>query len=554
MVAERRADPRIDSLEEDVLGQSLLEPAEGRMLDPDRCYAALSGRDPRFDGRFFVGVTTTGIFCRPICPAPVPKRKNCTFWPSAAAAQSAGFRPCLRCRPEAAPGTPAWRGTAASVGRAIRLIEAGALDQGGSVDDLAERLGMGARHLRRLFDRHLGATPRAVAKMRRALFAKQLLDETSLSMREVAEGSGFGSLRRFNACIREVYGRPPSALRRGRSGRAPDRTRGRSVRETARSRGGEGRGVTALAGKEAGSDSIHVGRRGIELSLAYRPPFAWSSILTFLADRAIPGVELVEAGTYQRTIRTGREGGSIRVREDAARHRLVVTVHADTVEGLIDIRERLRRLFDLDADAEAIDRTLERNPRFAAHVERLPGIRVPGAFDGFETAVRGILGQQVSVRGATTVAERVADRWGAPIAPAIACAESLRRVFPSPKQLVDAPLEEAGIIRARADAIRALASAVLEDASLLEPGANPEQDFERWVALPGIGPWTAQYVAMRVLREPDALPAADLVLRKALAKPGEGPRHAREVEAAFEDCRPYRAYAAIRLWASQRPD
>jgi len=480
------------------------------------------------------------VFCRPVCPAPVPKAKNCSFWLSAAAAQAAGFRPCLRCRPETAPGTPAWRGTAASVSRAMRLIEAGALDKGGSVEDLAERLGIGSRHLRRLFEQHLGATPREVAKMRRTLFAKQLIDETRLPMTEIAISSGFSSQRRFNACIREVYGRPPSALRRRRTGKISPRVM-----------------RVDDAGQEA-SEEAREEKSAIELSLPYRPPFAWGALLDFFRDRAIPGVETVAGEEYLRTIRMSCGIGSIAVRHDESRRRLRVAVCMSTAEGLIDISARLRQLFDLDADADAIDTLLARRSSLRglrglrADVGRWPGMRVPGAFDGFETAVRGILGQQISVRGATTIAGRVATRWGTRLPRRLAQSASLVRVFPTAKRLVEAELEEVGIIRTRADTIRGLARAVLEDPTLLQPGEGLLQEIERWVTLPGIGPWTAHYVAMRVLREPDALPAADLGLRKAISKPDEKPRPASDVEKILENYRPYRAYAAMRLWSSLR--
>jgi AraC family transcriptional regulator of adaptative response / DNA-3-methyladenine glycosylase II len=424
----------------------------------------------------------------------------------------------------------------------MRLIEAGALDHGGSVDDLAARLGIGSRHLRRLFDQHLGATPRAVAKMRRTLFAKQLIDETRLPMTEIAISSGFSSQRRFNACIREVYGRPPSALRRKRKS-TPSALAGRLVR----------------AGREVGIETS-VEKSAIELSLPYRPPFAWEAMLDFFRDRAIPGVESVTDEQYLRTIRTSSGKGSIAVRHDEQRRRLRVAVRMSTGQGLIDISAGLRQLFDLDADADAIDAMLVKRTSLPglqglrANVGRWPGMRVPGAFDGFETAVRAILGQQVSVKGATTIAGRVAKRWGTRLPRRLAQCESLDCVFPTARRLVEAELEEVGIIRARANTIRGLARAVVEDPTLLQPGEGLLEDIERWVMLPGIGPWTANYVAMRVLREPDALPAADLVLRKAISKPDEKPRPASEVERTLESYRPYRAYAAIRLWSSLRPD
>jgi AraC family transcriptional regulator of adaptative response / DNA-3-methyladenine glycosylase II len=520
-------------------------------LDPARCYRALRMRDARFDGRFFTGVKTTGVFCRPVCPAPLPRRHNCTFWRSAAAAQAAGFRPCLRCRPESAPGTPAWLGTAASVSRALRLIESGALDHGGSVEDLATRLGMSARHLRRLFERHLGATPRAVARMRRTLFAKQLIDETRLPMTEIAASAGFSSLRRFNACIREVYGRPPSALRRQRTGGR--RGRAVSVRKSSATTGSGAGRRAETAGRRAPTRQAAEASGAIELSLAYREPFAWSALLDFLRPRAIPGVEVV---TEDRYLRTTAGPGSVAVRLDPARRRLRVVVLAASSDGLIETSARLRRLFDLDADARAIDDELARARRSPAsralrrQVEACPGMRVPGAFDGFETAVRAVLGQQISVKGATTLAGRIASRWGMRLPRRPAHGDGLRYVFPTPERLAAAPLEEVGLTRARAETIRSLAGAVLADPGLLEPGAGPREDARRWMALPGIGPWTAQYVAMRVLREPDALPSGDLGLRKAIARRGEKPCSAREVEAALDGFRPYRAYAAMRLWVA----
>lgn len=489
----------------------------GDALSAERCYRALAARDARFDGRFFVGVTSTGIFCRPVCPARTPKVRNCTFWRSAAAAQAAGYRPCLRCRPEAAPGTPAWRGTAATVSRALRLIEDGALDGESSVEDLATRVGMSDRHLRRLFDRHLGTTPIAVAKLRRVLFAKQLLDETGLSMSEVASAAGFASQRRFNACLREVYGRSPSALRSARPG-AP-----------ARNASGP-----------------------LQLSLPYRPPLAWEALLGFLRARAIAGVECVEGGRYARSLRVGEGVARIRVACDTARGRLVVDVDLAGSASLLDVAGRLRRLFDLDADAVAIDAVLGRVRGLARHVRDVPGVRVPGTVDGFETAVRAVLGQQVSVKGATTLAGRIVARWGEALPPALAahCEEArLSALFPRPDALLDAPLEEIGLTRARAETIRGLARAVIDAPRLLAPAASLEEGAAAWQALRGVGPWTAQYVAMRVLREPDALPVGDLGLRKAVSrKNAEKPASSTEVAKRLEGCRPYRAYAAMRLW------
>jgi len=522
----------------DVTTDLEMDPIEAMLadgLDADRCYRLLSARDARFDGRLFVGVRSTGIFCRPICPARTPKARNCTFWRSAAAAQAAGFRPCLRCRPEAAPGTPAWRGTAASVSRAMRLIEDGALDGEGSVESLAGRLGIGARHLRRLFDQHLGTTPRAVAKMRRVLFAKQMISETTLPMSEVAMAAGFSSQRRFNACMREVYGRPPTELRRKRRSRTSS---------------GSATGTTI---------------EPVRMTLSYRPPLSWDALLEFLELRAIPGVEGVTDAVYSRTLRLG-EGledgvGVVRVGHDQEKHRLEVEVYLSSTTGLIDVATRLRRLFDLDADGAAIDAVLGRLSRLRPHLRKRPGVRVPGTVDGFETAVRAILGQQISVKGATTFAERIVARWGTPLAdvweggvPEGALPAETRALFPDAEALAAAKLEEIGLTGARAETIRGVARAVLEDPSLLSPASDLSDALAAWQRLKGIGPWTAQYVAMRVLREPDGLPTGDLVLRKAITKRGEKPRPAGDVEKVLEVCRPYRAYAAIRLWDGYSAD
>jgi AraC family transcriptional regulator of adaptative response / DNA-3-methyladenine glycosylase II len=432
----------------------------------------------------------------------------------------------------------------------MRLIEVGALDHGGSVDELADRLGIGERHLRRLFDQHLGAAPRAVAKLRRTLFAKQLIDETTMTMTEIAASSGFNSQRRFNACIREVYGRPPTALRR----RPKKQARARVGIEGSASASRKPARVPARVGALKGAlENSNHDQSMIELSLPYRPPFAWQAMLDFFRERAIPGVESISGDRYLRTIRMNSGIGSIVVRHDESRRRLRVAVRLTSPDGLIEVAGRLRQLFDLDADADGIDRVLGQGAILRANVASCPGMRVPGAFDGFETAVRGILGQQVSVKGATTIAGRAAERWGTKLPRKLAQGDDLAWVFPTPRRLAKAPLEEVGIIRARAETIRNLARAVLTDASLLQPGKGLSEDIDRWVALPGIGPWTANYIAMRVLREPDALPAADLGLRKAITKSGEKPRPPREVEIELDPFRPYRAYAAIRLWSLLHP-
>ena len=481
-------------------------------LDPDACYRALATRDARFDGRFFTAVRSTGVYCRPVCPARTPRRENCWFVPCAAAAQEAGFRPCLRCRPEASPGTPAWLGTSATVSRAMRLIAEGALDRG-PVEDLAGRLGIGERHLRRLFHTHLGASPLAVAQTRRLLFAKKLLDETSLSMAQVALASGFSSVRRFNDAMATTYGVPPSQLRR-----------------TGARRGGADGSV-------------------LELQLSYRPPLHWDALMDYLALRAIPGVECATREAYRRTLRLGDLRGQVEVRPVPGRNHLLAQLHLSQPGPLIDVAERLRRLFDLGADPQAIGEQLGRDPKLRRSLAAQPGVRVPGAWDGFELSVRVILGQQVSVRGASTLAGRLVESFGEklPEGGALPGVESPSFLFPSAETLADAPVAEIGLPEARAGAIRALAADVANGALALDGTRDPDETVDRLRALPGVGDWTAQVIAMRALREPDAFPAADLGLRKALGDAALATE--RVVARAAEPWRPWRAYAAMLLWA-----
>ena len=475
-------------------------------LDPSVCYRALRARDARFDGRFFTAVRSTGVFCRPVCPARTPRRENCLFLPCAAAAQEAGYRPCLRCRPEASPGTPAWQGTSATVSRALRLIGDGALDEGG-VDTLASRLGIGARHLRRLFLEHLGATPVAVAQTRRVFFAKKLIDETSLPMAEIAFAAGFRSVRRFNDALRRTYGRAPRDLRR-----------------------------------HAGPANA-TGAEGLELHLGYRPPYPWEAVRDFLALRATRGVEEVTDDTYRRTFRLGEARGQVEVRHAPQRHALVVRIRYAGPLVLIRLVERLRALFDLEADPDEIASVLAADTALAPALRAVPGVRVPGACDGFELAVRAILGQQVSVAAATTLAGRLAEAHGEKLPSSVDDGgEGPRVLFPRPEALADAELGDLGLTGARARSIRALAAAVADGTIVLEPTPDPAPVLEGLTALPGIGPWTAAYVAMRALREPDAFPEGDLGLRRALDL------DAGALRARAEAWRPWRAYAAMLLW------
>jgi AraC family transcriptional regulator of adaptative response / DNA-3-methyladenine glycosylase II len=480
-------------------------------LDPDACYRALRTRDARFDGRFFTAVRSTGVYCRPICPARTPRRENCLFLPCAAAAQEAGYRPCLRCRPEASPGTPAWLGTSATVSRALRLIAEGALDEGG-VEALAARLGIGERHLRRLFLTHLGAPPLAVAQTRRILFAKKLIDETALPMSHVALASGFSSIRRFNDAIRRGYRMSPMALRRKRH----------------RSRNG-------------GGDS------DISIKLPFRAPFDWEAMRGFLALRATPGVETVGPEGYCRSVRIDGVHGTVAVSAADGRNHLVARIRLSGPAVLIKVAERLRALFDLGADPHQIAACLARDARLRPGIHAHPGLRIPGAWDGFELAVRAVLGQQVSVRGATTLAGRLVEAHGEPLS--LDDARGLRFLFPEPEVLAGADLRTIGLPRTRAAAISALAAAVASGDLRLDAPRGLEETVAKLKALPGIGEWTAQYIAMRALREPDAFPDSDLGLRRALGHPSRPLSPARLAKMA-EAWRPWRAYAAVHLWTS----
>ena len=478
-------------------------------LDADACYRAIATRDARFDGRLFIAVKSTGIYCRPICPARTPKRENLAFYPSAAAAQEAGYRPCLRCRPESAPDLGVWRGTSNTVSRALALIEKGGLDDT-DVEALAERLGVGERQLRRLFRRHVGASPVAVAQTRRVLLAKHLIHETRLPMSEVALAAGFGSIRRFNETFQQLFGRAPSTLRRG-----------------------TGAASLGPAGEVA-------------ILLPYRPPYDWPAMLAFLRARAIPGVEVVARDGYTRTIEVAGAHGTVAVRP-AAGHSLRATIRFPQLSALPVIVARLRRVFDLIADPEVIGAHRSEDPRLAPLVAARPGLRVAGAWDGFELAVRALLGQQITVAGAATLAGRLVAAYGKPL-PA---GEGLSHVFPGAERLADADLSSLGLTRARAAALGSLARAVVADPQIFGPRRSLEEAIVKLRALPGIGEWTAQYIAMREMREPDAFPAADLGLMRAMAdRKGRRPTPV-ALLARAERWRPWRAYAAQHLWASQ---
>ena len=483
-------------------------------LDREACYRAIETRDPRFDGRLFVGVTSTGIYCRPICPARTPKFANCRFFPSAAAAQEAGFRPCLRCRPETAPELAFWRGTSNTVSRALALIAEGALDDAeAGIEALAERLGVGGRQLRRLFKQHLGASPVSVAQTRRVLFAKQLIHETRMPMTEVALAAGFGSLRRFNETFRDLFRRPPSALRRKPSKDGPAEI-------------------------------------GVTLRLRYRPPYDWLSMLAYLQARAIEGMELVEDGIYRRSAALDGVVGSIEVAHLAERDSLGVTIRFPSVRALPAIVARARRVFDVGADIETIGAHLSRDPLLAPLVARRPGLRAPGGWDGFELAVRAILGQQVTVVAARRLAGTLVALYGETLPSSGGAHPGLSRVFPSPERLAAADLSELGMPGARRAALKALAEAAAADPQLFRPFGTIEEAIARLRTIRGVGEWTAQYIALRALRETDAFPASDIgLLRGAAVMAGTRPTPAGLLDRA-EPWRPWRAYAAQHLWAA----
>jgi len=482
-------------------------------MDDDACYRAFQMRDARFDGRIFCGVKSTGIYCRPICPARTPKRENMTFHRSAAAAQEAGFRPCLRCRPETSPDLGSWRGTSNTVSRALALIEAGALDSG-DVDGLAERLGVGERQLRRLFQQHVGASPVAVAQTRRVLLAKQLIHETRMPMAEVALAAGFGSVRRFNETFQQLFDRPPAKLRR--------------------------LGGAEIAAGEGGAVSIQ---------LPYRPPYDWDAMIAFLTARAIPGVESVQGGRYARTLVVGEARGVVMI-ERGEGATLRATLRFPNVQAWPAVLARVRRVFDLAADPAAIAAHLSEDPDLAPMVAARPGLRAPGAWDGFELAVRAVLGQQITVHAARMLAGKIAAAHGAPLEDEAANALGLTRFFPTPAQLALVDVETLAMPRARGRALVGLAATAAADPDLFGPRKSLDEAVAALRALPGIGEWTAQYIAMRALREPDAFPSADIGLMRALETPDGRRPTAAELLARAERWRPWRAYAASHLWAA----
>lgn len=462
-------------------------------LDPRACYRALRARDRRFDGTFFVAVKTTGIYCRPICPATVPRADRCVFVARAAEAERLGYRACFRCRPELAPGNANVDAISRLVVRAIQAIEGGRLETS-SLEELSRELGVSSRHLRRAMEAGIGVSPIEYAQTKRLALAKQLLHDTKLSLTDVAFASGFKSVRRFNDLFRERFGRAPSEVRKSRGAR------------------------------DAAAEIV--------LRLEYRPPFAWEALLEFLRARAIGGVETVTGGEYARTVRIGEDTGTIRVRHAAGdAPALVAYVSMSLRARLATIAARLRVLFDLDAQPVAIAEYLSTDERLAKLVAKEPGLRLPGAFDPFETSVRAVLGQQISVTRATGLACRLVERFGS---------------FPTAAELARktaADVRAIGMPLARAETLVRLGRAV--DSGDVDLAGDPEAAIGALVTIPGIGPWTAQYIAMRAMHWPDAFPGADLGVKRAL-----GSDDVRRIERRAERWRPWRGYAVMHLWRS----
>lgn len=475
-------------------------------LDFDMCYRAIRSRDTRFDGRFFTGVTSTGIYCRPICPAQTPRPANVRFYACAAAAEAAGFRACRRCRPDVAPGSPDWNVRADLAARALRLIAEGFLDTEG-VGGLARRLAVSERHLHRELIAEVGAGPLALGRTRRAQTARLLIDRTDMPMSAVWYTAGFKSIRQFNDSIQAAFGQSPTELR----GRRP---------------------------------TDPVGGGALVLHLRYRPPFDAGALLAHLAGRAIAGVEEVAAGRYRRTVMLPRSSGTIEMQPVPATNEVVLRLHLDDLRDLSLLTQRCRQLFDLDADPDHINQTLGADPLLAPLVAIRPGLRVPGAIDGFELAVRAILGQQISVSGARTLLGRLVSRLGTPLSEPRG---SLTHFFPSAQTVAAADLGHLGLTRNRAASLRALARAVAAGDLTLDRGADRDDVERALLALPGIGPWTVSYVAMRALGDPDAFPTGDLGLRRALEREGH-PAGVKDLQRRAEAWRPWRAYAAHHLW------
>ncbi len=479
----------------------------GGVLEPDHCYVAVQSRDQRFDGWFVTAVRTTGIYCRPSCPAITPKRANVDFFPTAAAAQQSGFRACKRCRPDASPGSPEWNTRQDVVARAMRLIADGEIERSG-VPGLARQLGYSERHLVRMLADELGAGPLAIARAQRAHTARLLVETTSMSLTDVAFAAGFGSVRQFNDTFRQVFAASPSEVRRSATTRQDE------------------------------PDAAAPGS-GVAVRLPVRQPFAASDVMAFVGERAIPGTEAWDGAVYQRSLNLAGGVGLVTLvaHPDHVSARFELSAWSDLAAAV----QRVRRLLDLDSDPAAVGAALSIDPPMAQLVASAPGRRAPASVDPFETAVRAIIGQQVSVAGARTVATRIVDAVGTPLD-----GDRITRTFPTPEALAAAPDDAFSMPGSRRDTIRRLAAAVAEGSVALHVGADPEAAREQLVMLRGIGPWTADYVVMRGLGHPDTFLATDLGVRHAMARlglDGDGPTR----------WAPWRSYAVHHLWATLAP-
>jgi AraC family transcriptional regulator of adaptative response / DNA-3-methyladenine glycosylase II len=485
--------------------------------NPDAAYRAVETRDRRFDGQFYTAVRTTRIYCRPGCPARTPHRRNVDFYPTSAAAQAAGYRACKRCLPDAAPGSPQWNLRADTVGAAMRLIGDGVVDREG-VPGLAARLGYTPRHLGRLLTAELGASPLALARARRAHSARMLLTSTSMSVSDVAFAAGFASIRQFNDTIREVFDTDPSSLRR--VGHPSDTTPGT-----------------------------------IDLRLPVRAPFAAGELLTFLAARTISGIETVTGRTYSRSLRLPAGSGLVRitfpddVADPGSRPTAAVSLTLTELADLAPAVDRCRRLLDADADPVGIDAALATDPVLADAVSAMPGLRLPGAVDGPEILIRALLGQQISVAAARTGAARLAvladERLPIPD-------DDITLLFPDPSAIAALGTQLIGGPRRRADTIVAAATAMADGELRVDAGRRTSELTAELVARQGIGPWTAGYVAMRVLGDSDVLLTGDLVLRQGAAALGI-PATAGELGEHGARWSPFRSYAGMHLWRAAQP-
>ncbi|MGH3445379.1 MAG: AlkA N-terminal domain-containing protein [Nocardioidaceae bacterium] len=486
------------------------------ITDTEACYRAVKSRDARFDGVFYTGVTSTGIYCRPSCPAITPQQRNVTFHRTAAAAQAAGFRACKRCVPDATPGSPEWDIAADTAGRAMRLIADGVVERDG-VEGLAGRLGYSSRQLNRILTAELGAGPLALARSRRAQTARTLVETGDMSFADVAFAAGFASIRQFNDTIREVYAATPSQLR----------------------------GRLRPAGTRVGV---------LDLRLAVRPPFAAADLFGFLRMRAVPGVEQADERSYARTLRLPHGHGRVRLTASASTRGRGASFVGCRLE-LADLRdlgaavERCRRVLDADCDPIAVDDALGSDVRLARLVRARPGLRVPGHVDGHEIAVRAVIGQQISVAGARSVAGRLTEEYGERLPPSTTY-PGLTHLFPTTAVLAGTDPERLAMPRARGRALNALCAALASAEIALDRGADRADVRRALLALPGVGPWTADYIALRALGDPDVFLATDLGARHAMAAVGLDPADA---PATAEAWRPWRSYALMHLWTALTP-